>query len=322
MISDCAIEVEGLHKRFRRTHALRGLDLRVAAGTVCALLGRNGAGKTTAVRVMTTLTRPDAGQVRVAGYDVVREAETVRRNIGLAGQYAAVDDDLTGRENLWVFGRLHHLDDRTAKARAAELLARFDLAGEADRPVKGYSGGMRRRLDLMASLITAPPVLFLDEPTTGLDPGSRRQMWRHIADLVAAGTSVLLTTQYLDEADSLADQIVVVDQGRELAAGTPAELKSAIGIRVDVVLRETTELAAAAGILAGFASAEPEIDHDQRTVRVAVPTGAITLPVVVRQLDAAGLVVEDVALRQPSLDAVFFRLTERAAGAGADRAGG
>ncbi|MEV0391690.1 ATP-binding cassette domain-containing protein [Polymorphospora rubra] len=319
MISDCAIEVEGLHKRFRRTHALRGLDLRVAAGTVCALLGRNGAGKTTAVRVMTTLTRPDTGQARVAGYDVVREAETVRRNIGLAGQYAAVDDDLTGRENLWVFGRLHHLDDRTAKARAAELLARFDLTGEADRPVKGYSGGMRRRLDLMASLITAPPVLFLDEPTTGLDPGSRRQMWRHIADLVATGTSVLLTTQYLDEADSLADQIVVVDQGRVLAAGTPAELKAAIGIRVDVVLGDTAELAAAAGILAGLTGAEPEIDHDQRTVRVAVPSGVLTLPVVVRQLDAAGLVVEDVALRQPSLDAVFFRLTERAAGVGADR---
>ncbi|MEH1014706.1 ATP-binding cassette domain-containing protein [Micromonospora sp. CPCC 206060] len=306
-----AVEVSDLHKHYGRTHALRGLDLTVRAGTVCAVLGPNGAGKTTAVRVLSTLTAPDAGRVRVAGFDVVEQPEQVRRNIGLAGQHAAVDEGLTGRENLWMFARLHHLGDRAARRRADDLLAQFDLVGAADRLVGTYSGGMRRRLDLLASLIVAPPVLFLDEPTVGLDPRSRQQMWGHVVDLVSAGTTVLLTTQYLEEADHLADHVVVVDHGRAIASGTPDALKASIGTRVEVVVSHRDALAGAAAVLAALTGIEPVVDNDERTVRVTTSTGGFTLPLVVRELDAAGVVIEDVALRRPTLDEVFLRLTEQ-----------
>jgi ABC-2 type transport system ATP-binding protein len=226
---ELAVHAEGLRKRFGPTRALDGVDLAVPAGSVCALLGPNGAGKTTAVRILATLLRPDAGTATVAGYDVARQAAHARFRIGLAGQYAAVDEMLTGRGNLVLFGRLYHLPPRVARRRADELLEHFDLTDAADKPVKTYSGGMRRRLDLAASLIVAPAVLFLDEPTTGIDPGSRLRIWEMIGQLVAEGTSVLLTTQYLDEADRLADQIVVLDKGRVAAAGTPARLKSSVG---------------------------------------------------------------------------------------------
>ncbi|MBO4205007.1 ATP-binding cassette domain-containing protein [Micromonospora echinofusca] len=306
-----AVEVSDLHKHYGRTHALRGLDLTVQAGTVCAVLGPNGAGKTTAVRVLSTLTAPDTGRVRVAGFDVVDQPEQVRRNIGLAGQHAAVDEGLTGRENLWMFARLHHLGDRAARRRADELLARFDLLAAADKLVGTYSGGMRRRLDLLASLIVAPPVLFLDEPTVGLDPRSRQQMWGHVVDLVSAGTTVLLTTQYLEEADHLADHVVVVDHGRAIASGTPDALKASIGTRVEVVVSRRDALAGAAAVLAALTGAEPVIDSDERTVRVTTSADGFTLPLVVRELDAAGVVIEDVALRRPTLDEVFLRLTDR-----------
>lgn len=309
-ISETAIWAEGLRKRFGGTEALRGVDLEVPKGTVYGLLGPNGAGKTTAVRILATLTVPDAGQARVAGYDVVRDADQVRYRIGLAGQHASVDEKLTGRDNLRIFGRLYHLSPKAARDRADELLARLGLAEAGDRFVKTYSGGMRRRLDLVASLIIEPPVLFLDEPTTGLDPRSRGEIWKTIRELVAAGTTVLLTTQYLDEADRLADRIAVVDAGLVIASGTPDELKSRIGDRIDVVVHDGRDLAEAAAVLGRVG--EPDTDAQERRISVPVAGGSLTLPEVVRELDRAGVAVADVALRRPTLDEVFLRLTGRA----------
>jgi ABC-2 type transport system ATP-binding protein len=305
--SDSAVWAEGLRKRFGRTEALRGVDLDVPRGSVFGLLGPNGAGKTTAVRILSTLTLPDAGQARVAGYDVVRDADKVRYRIGLAGQHASMDEKLSGRDNLRLFGRLYHLPAKVARRRADELLTRFGLADAGDRLVRTYSGGMRRRIDLISSLITAPPVLFLDEPTTGLDPRSRGEIWETIRELVADGTTVLLTTQYLDEADQLADRIAVVDTGTVIAAGTPDELKAEIGSRIDVVVPETRDLPEAVAVLARIG--EPDADPENRRISVPVGAGSVTLPAVVRELDRAGVAVEDVAVRRPTLDEVFLRLT-------------
>ncbi len=315
MTDHAAIEVKGLRKRFGKTEALRGLDLAVPAGTVCGLLGPNGAGKTTAVRVLATLVAPDGGSARVAGYDVVREAEQVRRSIGLAGQHAAVDEGLTGWDNLRLFGRLHRLGARRARQRADELLERFDLTGAADRLVRTYSGGMRRRLDLTASLITRPPVLFMDEPTTGLDPRSRQEIWSSIRELASTGTTVLLTTQYLDEADRLADAVAVVDHGMVIAHGPPAELKAAVGTRIEVTLAEAGQLARTAQLLGVLAGGDPVVDPDGPTVTVVALGGrSVELLRLVRELDAAGLAARDVALRSPSLDDVFLALTTNSRG--------
>ncbi|HEX2313557.1 MAG TPA: ATP-binding cassette domain-containing protein, partial [Thermomonospora sp.] len=270
----------------------------------------NGAGKTTAVRILATLSDPDAGHARIAGYDVVREAGKVRARIGLAGQSAAVDEKLTGRGNLRMFGRLSHLSRREAHRRADELLERFGLMDAADRQVAGYSGGMRRRLDLVASLILRPEVLFLDEPTTGLDPRSRGEIWDSVRELVADGTTVLLTTQYLDEADRLADDIAVVDHGRVIATGTPDELKATIGDRLDVVVEDPAALAPAATVLNALAGTDPAMTGADR-LSVALPGGGFRLADIVRDLDRAGVAVADVSLRRPTLDEVFLRLTDR-----------
>ncbi|RAY14499.1 daunorubicin/doxorubicin resistance ABC transporter ATP-binding protein DrrA [Actinomadura craniellae] len=302
------IVAEGLHKRFGDTRALRGLDLRVPAGTVCGVLGPNGAGKTTAVRILATLSDPDSGHARIAGHDVVREADRVRGLIGLAGQYAAVDEKLTGRDNLRMFGRLHHLSRAAARRRADELLERFGLAAAADRLVSGYSGGMRRRLDLIASLIVRPRVLFLDEPTTGLDPRSRGEIWDAVRALAGDGTTVLLTTQYLEEADRLADDIAVVDHGRVIATGAPDALKATIGDRLDVVLEDPALGDRAAAVLSALAGAAAEAEEDR--LSVAVRGGRVRLADVVRELDRAGVAAADVALRRPTLDEVFLRLTD------------
>jgi ABC-2 type transport system ATP-binding protein len=313
------IEAAGLRKSFGKVQALRGVDLAVSEGSVCALLGPNGAGKTTAVRVLATLTRPDGGTVRVAGHDVVREPRQVRASIGLAGQHAAVDDDLTGRENLLILGLMQHLGRRRARARSVELLQRFGLADAADRLVKTWSGGMRRRLDLIASLIVTPAVLFLDEPTAGLDPRSRGEIWAVIRSLAAEGTTVLLTTQYLDEADRLAGQIVIIDAGRVTAQGTPDDLKNTLGSRVDVSLSDDTvdgdALAAAAAVLRELTGSQPHVAPDARRLTAAVAAGAITLPELVRRLDAAGVAAQDVSIRRPTLDEVFLAGTETGAGA-------
>jgi ABC-2 type transport system ATP-binding protein len=306
---DAMVVAEGLRKRFGPTEALTGLDLSVPAGTICGLLGPNGAGKTTAVRVLATLLQPDAGYARVAGFDVVRQADEVRYRIGLAGQHAAVDERLPGRENLRMFGRLYHLPERAARRRADELLERFGLADAGNRLVKTYSGGMRRRLDLIASLITAPPVMFLDEPTTGLDPRSRNEIWDAVRTLVADGTTVLLTSQYLDEADQLADHVAVVDAGRVIATGTPEELKAAIGSRLDVVVRDAEALPAAGLVLERVTGNVAAIDPEQRRAGAAIGSGTIPLTELVRELDHAGVAVEDVALRRPTLDEVFLSLT-------------
>ena len=310
-----AIEAEGLRKSFGKVQALRGVDLAVPEGGICALLGPNGAGKTTAVRVLATLTEPDGGTARVAGYDVLREPRRVRASIGLAGQHAAVDDDLTGRENLFILGLMWHLGRRGAAARAAELLERFGLADAGGRLVKTWSGGMRRRLDLIASLIVAPAVLFLDEPTTGLDPRSRAEIWSAVASLAADGTTVLLTTQYLEEADRLASQIVIVDAGRVTAQGTPDELKNALGSRVDVVLSDAAAAAgalpAAEAVLGALAGSRPRVDVPARRLTVPVAAGAVTLPELVRRLDAAGVEAQDVSIRRPTLDEVFLAETEK-----------
>jgi ABC-2 type transport system ATP-binding protein len=290
------------------------VDLAVPEGSVCALLGPNGAGKTTVVRVLATLTRPDGGSARVAGHDVVREPRRVRAAIGLAGQHSAVDDDLTGLENLFILGLMWHLGRRRARARAAELLERFELGHAGGRLVKTWSGGMRRRLDLVASLIVAPAVLFLDEPTTGLDPRSRTEIWSAVRSLAADGTTVLLTTQYLDEADRIAGQIVIVNQGRVTAQGTPDDLKNALGGRVDVVLSDTTAdgdaLSAAAAVLAAIAGSKPQVDPDTGRLTAAITAGAMTLPELVRRLDAAGVAAEDVSIRRPTLDEVFLAETD------------
>ncbi|RAY14015.1 daunorubicin/doxorubicin resistance ABC transporter ATP-binding protein DrrA [Actinomadura craniellae] len=301
---------EGLCKRYGDTTALDGFDLAVRPGTVCGLLGPNGAGKTTAVRIFSTLLRADGGRATVAGFDVARQAAQVRYRIGLAGQQPAVDEILTGRENLEMWGRLYRLDARTARRRADELLERFGLSDAAGKRAKHYSGGMRRRLDLAASFILAPQVLFLDEPTTGLDPRNRNEVWKSVQALVAAGTTVLLTTQYLEEADRLADQIAVIDSGRVIAEGTPGELKSAIGgDRIDVVTRDAAGLAEAVRVIAQVTGAEPETDPDARRISAPVRDRIGALTGAARELAEAGVEVEDLALRRPTLDEVFLHLT-------------
>jgi ABC-2 type transport system ATP-binding protein len=305
-----AVTAEGLTKRYGATTALDGFDLAVTEGSVCGLLGPNGAGKTTAVRILTTLLRPDGGRATVAGHDVVRDGAAVRARIGLVGQHAAVDEILTGRQNLEMFGRLYHLRPAVARARADELLSRFGLAEAAHRPAGKYSGGMRRRLDLAAGLITSPPVLFLDEPTAGLDPRSRTEVWDGVRDLVRAGTTVLLTTQYLEEADQLADRISVIDRGRVIAEGAPDALKADLGgDRIEVVLHDAADLPAAAGVLAGYATGPVDTDEDVRRVGAPVSDRMAALTGVARALYDAGVAVEDVALRRPTLDEVFLHLT-------------
>jgi ABC-2 type transport system ATP-binding protein len=309
-----AIEAEGLVKVFGRTRALDGIDLQVKAGTILGMLGPNGAGKTTTVRVLTTLLRPDLGTARVAGYDVRTEAAQVRREIGLTGQYAALDESLTGRANLIMVGQLCRLSKKQARQRAAELLDEFDLADAGDRGVKTYSGGMRRRLDLAASLVARPSILFLDEPTTGLDPRSRMVTWDAVRALTAAGTTVLLTTQHLDEADQLADLITVVDRGRVIAEGTSADLKAKVGgERVLLTVAAESDLAAARNVLGRIADGLPHVDPAARTVEAPVVGGARRMPEIVRELDAAGVLLDDLGIRRPSLDDVFLTLTGRAA---------
>ncbi|MGB3441351.1 MAG: ATP-binding cassette domain-containing protein [Actinophytocola sp.] len=304
------IVAEGLHKRFGDKTALDGVDLTVAAGTVHGVLGPNGAGKTTAVRILTTLLKLDAGRAEVAGFDVMTRPDQVRAHIGLVGQHAAVDEVLSARQNLELFGRLYHLNTQAARARATELLDRFDLADTGKKAVRQFSGGMRRRLDLAASLILAPRVLFLDEPTAGLDPRGRNEVWEAVRALVREGTTVLLTTQYLDEADQLASVISVVDHGRVIAEGSPATLKARLGgDRLDVVLHDVAELADAARIVERVAGKEPETDLDNRLVSAPVTEPLAALGDAVHALRAAGLAVEDVALRRPTLDEVFLHLT-------------
>ena len=306
MTQEAMIHAEGLVKRYGQTQALAGVDLEVPAGTILSVLGPNGAGKTTAVRILTTLTTPDAGSARVAGHDVVREAAAVQRSIGVTAQDATVDGLLTGRQNLVMVGRLSGLRRADARARATELLRQFDLTDAADRVLKGYSGGMRRRLDLAAGLVTRPPVLFLDEPTTGLDPTSRVRMWDVIRLLVADGVTLLLTTQYLDEADELADRIVVIDHGRVIAEGTSASLKADTGgARLEVTLSEPSPAAA----LEPFVAGAVHVSQDGRRLRAPVRSGAGLATTVVRALDRAGIAVDDVEVHQPSLDDVFFALT-------------
>jgi ABC-2 type transport system ATP-binding protein len=305
---------EGLRKRYGPADALDGFNLSVAEGSVCGLLGPNGAGKTTAVRILTTLLRPDGGRAQVAGFDVVGQAAQVRYRIGLLGQHTAVDEVLSGRQNLVLFGRLHHLGAGPAGRRADELLERFGLGDTGGKPVKQYSGGMRRRLDLAASLILAPPVLFLDEPTTGLDPRGRNEVWEGVRRLVAGGTTVLLTTQYLDEADQLADRVSVIDHGRVIAEGSPDQLKSKLGgDRIDVVVHRADQLAATAATVGRAAGAEAEVDPDTRRVSVPVHDRVAALTSSARALADAGIAVEDIALRRPTLDEVFLHLTGRPA---------
>jgi ABC-2 type transport system ATP-binding protein len=308
-----AILAEGLCKTFGRVRALDGVDLAAPAGTVLGLLGPNGAGKTTTVRVLTTLLRPDAGHARVAGLDVARQAAMVRQAIGLAGQAAAVDEYLTGRENLVMAGRLHHLDRAEARRRATGLLERFELAEAADRAVRTFSGGMRRRLDLAVSLVGHPRVLFLDEPSGGLDPRGRQQLWQTVRQLVADGTTVLLTTQYLEEADRLADQVAVIDHGRVIAQGTPAQLKGQVGgERLHLRLATAGDAGRVAELVAGVGGL-PRVDPDTGAITVPIADGVASLAEVVRRLDAAGVVLADLALRRPTLDDVFLALTGRPA---------
>jgi ABC-2 type transport system ATP-binding protein len=322
-----AIEAEGLVKvyRSRRTEvrALDGVDLTVEEGTVLGLLGPNGAGKTTTVRILTTLLRPDAGRATVAGYDVVRQAQELRSVIGLSGQYAAVDENLTARENLVMFGRLYQLSGSEARTRADELLEQFDLTEAANRTVKTYSGGMRRRLDLGSALIGRPQLLFLDEPTTGLDPRSRLGMWDVIRGLVRDGTTLLLTTQYLEEADELADTIAVVDHGRIIARGTADQLKSQVGgERMEVVVRDRAAVPRAMELLTSLGDGQCTLDEHTRKLTVPSRGGSRALVQVVRDFDDAGIPIDDIALRRPTLDDVFLSLTGRAAEPGDDEAMG
>jgi ABC-2 type transport system ATP-binding protein len=316
-----AIEATGLVKTFKTrkstVKALDGIDLEVSEGSVLGLLGPNGAGKTTAVRVLTTLMEPDAGTARVLGRDVVKEADTVRGLVGLSGQYAAVDELLTGRENLWMFGRLYRLSSKQAKQRADELLDTFDLTDAADRILKTYSGGMRRRLDLAGSLIAHPRVLFLDEPTTGLDPRSRLDLWQIIRDRVSEGVTILLTTQYLEEADELADSIVVMDHGSVIARGTADELKAKVGgERIEVVVQEPDEIYRGLELLtAALEITDPDstsLDKHTRRITMPAPGGSSTLVEVIRTLDGAGIRIADIGLRRPTLDDVFLSLTGHA----------
>lgn len=308
MTSTYAVLSEGLEKRFGEVRAVRGLDLAVAEGTVCGILGPNGAGKTTAVRLLTTLLRPDAGSARVAGHDLVREPAAVRRHIGVTGQYASVDGDLTGRQNLRLFARLHRVRD--AAARADELLERFGLTEAAGRTAATYSGGMRRRLDLAASLIRRPAVLFLDEPTTGLDPASRNRIRDAVRELKRDGTTVLLTTQYLEEADQLADEIALVARGRVAHTGSPAQLKALIGSYAEAVVGHEDALTGAAAVLDRLTGAEPTLDRERNAVGAVTTDPTLTLPRLVRELDAAGVPLIDASLRPPTLDDVFLRLTD------------
>ncbi|HUQ78668.1 MAG TPA: ATP-binding cassette domain-containing protein [Patescibacteria group bacterium] len=311
------ITAEGLVKiyRSRKTvvRALDGIDLTVPEGTVLGLLGPNGAGKTTAVRILATLLRPDAGRATIGGYDVVREPDAIRRLMGLSGQYAAVDENLTGSENLWLFGRLYQLSSTEARRRADELLAQFDLVDARDRVVKTYSGGMRRRLDLASALIGRPRLLILDEPTTGLDPRSRLGMWDVMRGLVRDGVSLLLTTQYLEEADELANGIVVIDHGRIIARGTSDELKSQVGgERIEVVVHDGSRIDEARGILTAIGVGEGTVDEHTRKVTVPAQGGAKRIAIVIRDLDEAGIAIDDIALRRPTLDDVFLALTGHA----------
>ncbi|HEX9864642.1 MAG TPA: ATP-binding cassette domain-containing protein [Acidimicrobiia bacterium] len=304
------IEASGLVKRYKDVTALDGLDLAVAEGIVLGLLGPNGAGKTTAVSILATLLEPDEGSAMVAGANVRTEPGKVRKLIGLSGQYAAVDEHLTGYENLDMIGRLYHLGKGRSKARARELLERFDLSEAGDRPVKTYSGGMRRRLDLAGALVAEPPVLFLDEPSSGLDPRSRTELWGVIRELVATGTTLLLTTQYLEEADQLANDIIVIDHGREIAHGTSDQLKTQVGgERIEVILAEVTQVGTAHEVLTRFSVGEVHIDERTRGLTAPISGGATTLTQALRDLDARGIVVQDVGLRRPTLDDVFLTLT-------------
>jgi ABC-2 type transport system ATP-binding protein len=309
------IVAEGLEKHFGSTHALRGLDLDVAEGTILGLLGPNGAGKTTAVRILTTLLKPDAGRAEVAGIDVLRHAPEVRRRIGVAGQNATLDEVLTGRENLEMIGRLFRLPGAEARSRASGLLERFDLGEIADRVTKTYSGGERRRLDLAGALVAEPPVLFLDEPTTGLDPRGRLSMWDLIGALAKGGTTVLMTTQYLEEADLLADDIAVIDHGRLIARGTALELKQRTGgERLEILVTNQDQVPAAAAALATLSGGQPFVDAAARHVSVPVTSHGGVLTRAVRELDAAGVEVDDIGFRRPTLDEVFLALTGKPAG--------
>jgi ABC-2 type transport system ATP-binding protein len=309
-----AILAEGLVKRYKEVTALDGIDLRVPEGSVLALLGPNGAGKTTAVKILTTLITADEGRAAVAGIDVADDPRGVRRKIGVSGQYAAVDEYLTGFENLEMVGRLYHLGRREAAARARELLADFRLEDAADRPAKTYSGGMQRRLDLAGALVARPPVLFLDEPTTGLDPRSRTEMWHILQELVSGGTTLLLTTQYLEEADLLADNIVVIDHGRVIAEGTADTLKSQVGgERLEITVADESQLPTAVELVSPFATGEVTVEAERRSVVVPVIGGAAVLADALRRLDSQGVALDDVGLRRPTLDDVFLTLTGHAA---------
>jgi ABC-2 type transport system ATP-binding protein len=304
------IQASGLVKIYGKVHALDGLDLAVPEGTILGLLGPNGAGKTTAVRILTTLIQPDAGTATVAGIDVTKDPAKVRAQLGLSGQYAAVDEYLTGYENLDMVGRLYGLGRRPSKERARELLEQFRLAEAGDRPVKTYSGGMRRRLDLAGALVAKPPVLFLDEPTTGLDPRSRTEMWDVIIDMVKGGTTLLLTTQYLEEADQLANNILVIDHGKAIAEGTADELKAQVGgERIEIVLSSSDDLGLAHGVLSGVISGAVDVDDHARRLTAPVTNGATVLMEALRRLDAEDIKLSDVALRRPTLDDVFLTLT-------------
>ncbi|GAB3499160.1 DrrA family ABC transporter ATP-binding protein [Flexivirga lutea] len=314
-----AVTAEGLIKHYKDVKAVDGVSLRVPEGSVLGVLGPNGAGKTTTVRMLTTLIRPDAGSATVAGADVLRDPQAVRRQIGVSGQYAAVDEYLTGRENLEMIGRLYHLTPKEAKTRAIELLQQFRLDDAAGRPAKTYSGGMRRRLDLAGALVARPPVIFLDEPTTGLDPRSRGDMWEVINDLVGHGTSVLLTTQYLEEADRLADNIVVIDHGRIIAEGTADELKAQVGgERLEVTVADPARLAEAADIMGVVGSAAVERDEHSRRLIVPVTGGTQSLLQAVRAFDEESITVQDIGIRRPTLDDAFLSLTGHKAEADAD----
>jgi ABC-2 type transport system ATP-binding protein len=308
-----AIKASGLAKAYGDVIALNGIDIEVEQGTVLGLLGPNGSGKTTTVRILATLLQADSGTASVGGFDVVTQPDQVRSVIGLTGQYAAVDEYLTGRENLELFGRLFHLSKFDAAKRATELLERFDLSDAADRGIKGYSGGMRRRLDLAASLIGRPNVLFLDEPTTGLDPRSRQGMWAVIEDLIAEGTTVLLTTQYLEEADQLANHIVVLDHGSVIAKGTSNELKAQVGgDRIEIVVESASDVAKAASLIQEFGSAPATTEEVVKTVLLPVAGGSTAIVNIVRKLDENNIAIADIALRRPTLDDVFLSLTGHA----------